>query len=94
MCCKCEVMDDLSVDYEQCGKRVHMFWQDHVGELLIVSGSPDHSRTRSMLFHTILEDTMHSPYQAFGTEMGPEIDNGRKQNSKYGCGESPLSGFA
>ena len=26
---KCEAVDDLSVDCEQCGKRTRMFWQDH-----------------------------------------------------------------
>ena len=28
LCCKCEAVDDLSVDFEQCGKRVHTFWQE------------------------------------------------------------------
>jgi hypothetical protein len=32
MCSKCEVVDDLSVDYEQCGKRIHTFWKDPVGK--------------------------------------------------------------
>ena len=34
MCFKCEATDDLSVDCEQCGKRVHVFWQDPVGEFI------------------------------------------------------------
>ena len=34
MCCKCEAMDDLSVDCERCGKRIHVFWQDHVGKFI------------------------------------------------------------
>jgi len=32
MCSKCEVVDDVNVDCEQCGKRVHTFWQDPVGK--------------------------------------------------------------
>jgi hypothetical protein len=27
-------MDDLSVDCEQCGKRIHVFWQDPIGEFI------------------------------------------------------------
>jgi len=30
MCSKCEGVDYFSVDYEQCGKRIHAFWQEHV----------------------------------------------------------------
>jgi len=26
MCSMCKAVDDLSVDCEQCGKRVHVFW--------------------------------------------------------------------
>jgi hypothetical protein len=33
MCSKCEAVDDLSVDYKQCGKRTHVFWaEDPVGK--------------------------------------------------------------
>ena len=31
---KCEAVDDLSVDCEQCGKRAHAFWQDPVGQFI------------------------------------------------------------
>jgi len=34
MCSKCEAVDDLSIDFEQCGKRVHRFWQDPVGKFI------------------------------------------------------------
>jgi len=51
MCTKCEAMDDLSVYCEQYGKRIHAFWQDLVGNIIIY-GCPDNSRTRFMLFHT------------------------------------------
>ena len=34
MCCKCEAMDDLNFDCEQCGKRIHVFWQEPVGEFI------------------------------------------------------------
>ena len=34
MCSKCEPVDDLSVDCERCGKRIHTFWQDPVGKFI------------------------------------------------------------
>jgi hypothetical protein len=34
MCSKCEAVDDVNVDCEQCGKRVHTFWQDPVGKCI------------------------------------------------------------
>jgi hypothetical protein len=35
MCSKCEAMDDLSVDFKQCGKRTHVFWaEDPVGKFI------------------------------------------------------------
>jgi hypothetical protein len=34
MCCKCEAVEDVNVDCEQCGKRVHSFWQDPVGKFI------------------------------------------------------------
>ena len=34
MCFKGEAMDDLSVDCEQCGKRIRVFWHDPVGEFI------------------------------------------------------------
>ena len=55
MCCKCEAVDDLSVDCEQCGKRTYVFWQYPVGEF--ISGCLEHLQIRFMLSHTNLEDT-------------------------------------
>ena len=34
MCSKCEAVDDLCVDCDQCGKRPHMLWQDPVGKFV------------------------------------------------------------
>ena len=34
MCFKCEVVDDLSDDCEQCGKRTHVIWQNPLGEFI------------------------------------------------------------
>jgi hypothetical protein len=34
MCCKCQAVEDVNVDCEQCGKRVHSFWQDPVGKFI------------------------------------------------------------
>ena len=34
MCSKCEAVDDLSVDYQQCGKRGNKFWQDLVSKFI------------------------------------------------------------
>ena len=61
MCSKREAVDDMIVDCEQCGKRLHVFWQDTVGKV-IISGSPDHSRKNFVLFHTTLTDTSHSSF--------------------------------
>jgi len=62
ICCKCEAVVDLSVDFTHCGKRTHVFWaEDHVGKL-INSGSLDHLRIGFMLFHTALVNTTHSFY--------------------------------
>jgi len=33
-CCKCEAVEDVNVDCEQCGKSVHSFWQDPVGKFI------------------------------------------------------------
>ena len=63
-CSKFEAVDDLSVDFEQCGKRTHMLWQDPVADLLIISSCPDHLLIRFMLFHTTLVDTTHIFYCA------------------------------
>jgi hypothetical protein len=34
MCSNCETVDYVNVDWEQCGKRVHTFWQDPVGKII------------------------------------------------------------
>jgi len=34
MCSKREAVDDMIVDCEQCGKRVHEFWQEPVGKFI------------------------------------------------------------
>ena len=34
MCSKCEAVDDVSADCEQCGKHTHVFLQGHVGEFI------------------------------------------------------------
>jgi hypothetical protein len=34
ICSKCETVDDLRVDCELCGKRIHAFWQDPVGKFM------------------------------------------------------------
>jgi len=41
----------LSVDFEQCGKHIHTFWQDPYVNLLIISGCPDRSRIRFVISH-------------------------------------------
>jgi hypothetical protein len=34
MCSKCEAVNDVNVDCEQCGKHVHTFWQETVGKFI------------------------------------------------------------
>ena len=48
MCSKCEALDDLNVDCKQCGKRTHVFSAEHPAVKFLISGGPDHSRTRFM----------------------------------------------
>ena len=57
ICSKSENVDCVNVDCEQCGKRVHTFWQDPVGKFIDYLG---HSLTRFMSFRTTLVDTTHS----------------------------------
>ena len=33
-CSKCENIQDINIDCEQCGRRKHTFWDDPVGDLL------------------------------------------------------------
>jgi len=51
MCSKCQAMDDMQIDCDQCGKRTHVIWEDQVANLLIISGCIDHSRTRFVISH-------------------------------------------
>jgi hypothetical protein len=34
MCSKCEAVEDVNIDCEQCEKRVHTFWHDPVGKFI------------------------------------------------------------
>jgi len=34
MCSKYEAVNDLSTDWEQCGKLIHVFWEDCVGKFI------------------------------------------------------------
>jgi len=34
ICCKCEAVEDVNVDCEQCGKRVHSFWQETLSKFV------------------------------------------------------------
>jgi len=34
MCSKCEFVEHLSVDCKQCGKRIHEFWEEPVGNFM------------------------------------------------------------
>jgi hypothetical protein len=34
MCSKCEAIEDINIDSELCGKRVHVFWKDPIGKLI------------------------------------------------------------
>ena len=34
MCSKCQAMDDMKIDCDQCGKRTHVFWEDPVGKFI------------------------------------------------------------
>jgi hypothetical protein len=34
MCSKCETNEDLNIDCEQCGNRIHVFWQDPIDKFI------------------------------------------------------------
>jgi hypothetical protein len=34
MCSKCEAVDDLSIDCEQCVRRIHKFWEEPVDKFI------------------------------------------------------------
>jgi hypothetical protein len=34
MCSKCQAVDDMETDCEQCGKHTHVFWEDPVGKFI------------------------------------------------------------
>ena len=34
MCSKCQAMDDMEIDCDQCGKCTHVFWEDPVGKFI------------------------------------------------------------
>jgi len=34
MCSKCEAVGDLSIDCEEYGKPIHVFWEDTVGKFI------------------------------------------------------------
>ena len=60
ICSKCEAVDDLSVDCEQCGKRVHTFWQELVGKYIDYIRQSRPFADKFMLFHITLVDRTHS----------------------------------
>jgi len=78
MCSKNEAVDDLKVDYEQCGKSTHTFWQDTVCKFIdylwqsrTFADKISYFTQLSWIRHTI------SSKKFSGTEMGTAIDNGR-----------------
>ena len=64
MCSKCEAVDYLSADCEECSECNHVLWQDPVGEFIANSGCPKYLQITFMLFRTTLVDTTHSFYCA------------------------------
>jgi hypothetical protein len=31
---KCETIEDMNIDFEQCGKRVRVYWEDRIGKFI------------------------------------------------------------
>ena len=73
---KCEAVDDISADCEYYSKRIHVIWQDPVGEF-IISGCPDHLHIRFVISHNSRGYDTVFIAQVFGTVMNTSIDNGR-----------------
>ena len=76
-------MGDLSVDCEQCGKRIGVFWQDSVCLFIdyLRHARPFADKVCVMLHTSRGYEAQFLLIRFFGIEMGTEIDNGRFQNS-------------
>ena len=70
----------MSVNFEQCGKRINIFLQDPVGKLIEYLRP---SRSFADKVYIISQNSQgYDTYPAAkvsGTEMGAAIDNGRNQ---------------
>ena len=79
MCCKREDVDDLSVDCEQCGKRVHVFWQDTVGKFIdyLRQSRPFADNVYVISHNSRGYDAQFLLRRFLEHEMGPAIGNGR-----------------
>jgi hypothetical protein len=80
-CARCELMEDVSRDYERCGKRRHTFWSDPVGDLLTYLCEPRHWADKIVaIAHNAKEFDLHFILnRAFMLKWKPElITNGLK----------------
>jgi hypothetical protein len=70
-----------SVDSNQCGKHTRVFSAEEPLGNFIISGSPDHSRTISVMSHDSWIRLTFPASKVSGTEMDTPIDNGWYKNS-------------
>ena len=69
-CPNCEAVEDLSVDCEQCGKRIHVFRQDHVDKFI------DYLRLSRPIADVCYFTQRRLFLEVLRNEMGAEIHNG------------------
>ena len=70
LCSKCQAMDDMEIDCDQCGKRTHVFWEDPVGKFIdyLRLSRPFADKIYVISHNSRGHDAVFTA-QVFGTEM-------------------------
>jgi len=96
MISKGEAVDDMSIDYEQCGKRTHMFWQDPAGKFIeyLRLSRPFDDKIYVTPHNSRGYDAQFLLQRFLELRWVPQfIMDGTKTLSVFVCGKRPLSGF-
>jgi len=95
MCSKCQAVDDMGTDCEQCGKHTHVFWENKVGKFIdyLQLSRPFPDKIYIISHNSRGYDAQFLLRRFFGIEMGAWMNNGRYQNFEYVCIASALFEF-
>jgi len=75
-------VDDLSIDWERCGKLIHMFWKDPAGKFIeYLRSSRPFVNKIYVISHNSREYDTQFFTKVFGTAMGAVIENEWYENS-------------